>query len=375
MNLWHFGTLHARSFEPLAAKVADPNDQIAVRVATQQFQLVQAAYEILSDAQQRKKYDEQLGLHLLQGQKRAKSAGVGVSASWAHSDAVSLRVPEDVTTIAAAVDRLSVTGGVIEVSSGTFDGLIVVSKPMVKIICTGQAIIRGQVVFRECATGAQIKNFRIQASSNGGAIDLKSVRGDISIEDCNISNDLSAGLVLEGCSGHIHISGCVIHDCKFDGLGLHLLQGDSSSKGSVTIETSTISKNGYDGLYLGDPRFAVVLRNSQVRQNQRYGVLVRGTEFCMEGSTVEENGEDSVRREDFVYKQNPRGTQKAGKAREVVADLPEGWRAFRNTEGLVYYYHLQTGTTRWSVPGDEVSEKPSLEQKASSDTKKRNRWS
>ena len=355
--------------------MTDPNDQISVRVATQQFQLVQAAYEILSDQQQRKKYDEHLGLHLLR-QPGKRTTQAGVSASWAHSDAVLLRVPEDVSNIGAAVDRLSVTGGVIEVSSGTYDGLVVVSKPMVKIICKGpsKAVLRGQMVFRECAAGAEVKNLCIQASSNGGAVDLKSVRGDVSLEDCDISNDLSAGLVLEGCSGQLHISGCVIHDCKFDGLGLHLLQGDSSSKGSVTIDKSSVLRNGYDGLYLGDPRFAVMLRNSQVCQNRRYGVLVRGTQFTMEGSTVEENGEDSVRKEDFVYKQNPRGTQKVGKAREVVADLPEGWRAFRNTEGLVYYYHIQTGTTRWSAPGEEVSEKLPLEE-AQGDRKKRSRWS
>jgi len=341
--------------------VADPTDQISVRVATQQFQLVQAAYEVLADVQKRQKYNEQLGISSLQpGQKRSRSV---VSAHWAHSDAVSLRVPEDVSTIAAAVDRLSAAGGVIEVAAGTYDGLVVVSKPLVKLICKSaeKAVIRGQVVFRECATGAEIKNFRIEVSAGaagaGGAVDLKGVVGDILIQDCDISNDHSAGLVLEGCSGHVQIKGCCIHDCKFDGFGLHLLKGDSSSKGSVTVEESVIQRNGYDGLYLGrasrqnlaqkmplspklkcfflvgslhsiqalrlwslhkvvefkgaqninrnpgppgqtkrlrncntgDPRFVVVLRQSRVCQNKRHGVLVRGSNFSMEGSTVEEN--------------------------------------------------------------------------------------
>ena len=221
-------------------------------MATQQFQLVQAAYEVLSDVQKRKKYDEQLGIASLPGQKRTRKTAV--SASWAHSDAVSLRVPEDVSTIAAAVDRLSAAGGVIEVAPGIYDDLVVVSKPLVKLICKSaeKAVIRGQVVFRECATGAEIRNFRIEITTGtGGAVDLKGVVGDITIQDCDISNDHSAGLVLEGCSGHVHIKKCCIHDCKFDGFGLHLLKGDSSSKGSVTIEESVLQRNGYDGLYLG----------------------------------------------------------------------------------------------------------------------------
>ena len=37
----------------------------------------------------------------------------------------------------------------------------------------------------------------------------------------------------------------------------------------------------------GDPRYSVVLLQSHVCQNQRYGVLVRGSNFSMEGSTVE----------------------------------------------------------------------------------------
>ena len=236
--------------------MADPSDQISVRVATQQFQLVQAAYEILSDVQQRRRYDDRLGTRSTQpGQKRNRSA---VSANWAHSDAVSLRVPEDVSTIAAAVDRLSAAGGVIEVASGTYDGLVVVSKPLVKLVCkAAKAVIRGQVVFRECATGAEIRNFCIEVPGSGagagagGAVDLKGVVGDITIEDCDVRNEHSAGLVLEGCSGHVHIKNCCIHDCKFDGFGLHLLKGDISSKGSVTIENSVIKGNGYDGLYLG----------------------------------------------------------------------------------------------------------------------------
>merc|ERR1719498_1027970 len=40
-------------------KVADPSDEIAVKVATQQFQLIQAAYEVLSDPEKRVRYDEQ----------------------------------------------------------------------------------------------------------------------------------------------------------------------------------------------------------------------------------------------------------------------------------------------------------------------------
>eukprot|EP00438_Fugacium_kawagutii_P009502 Skav207980 [mRNA] locus=scaffold4447:10599:14525:- [translate_table: standard] len=244
-------------------KVADSSDQISVRVATQQFQLVQAAYEVLSDVLKRKKYDEELGIHSLHSQKRSRRASA--SATWAHSDAVSLRVPEDVSSIAAAVDRLSAAGGVIEVAPGTYEGLVVVSKPLVKLICKSaqKAVIRGQVVFRECATGAEIQNFHIEVAgtpSAGGAVDLKGVVGDITIQDCDISNDHSAGLVLEGCSGHVRIKGCCIHDCKFDGFGLHLLKGDCSSKGSVTIEESVIQRNGYDGLY-GDWKIAERLQD------------------------------------------------------------------------------------------------------------------
>ena len=333
-------------------KVEDPTDEIAVRVATQQFQLLQAAYEVLADVTQRRRYDESLNILPSATAHTKTPSARRSSGSWLHSEAAKIAVPAEVPSIAAAVDRLSVSGGEILVAEGTYTGLIVISKPLVRVICTSpkKAIIQGQVVFRQCAGGARLSGFSVEASCAGGAIDLKGVAGDIQIDHCDISNDCSAGIVLEGCSGRTSIKHCSVRRCKYDGLGLHLLAGDSSHRGSLKIENCTFQGNGYDGLYLGDPRFTARLHTSSIVGNCRYGILVRGTDFSMEGCTFSENAEEPVKVEGFVHKTNPRGTQRVGKAREVAADLPEGWRAFRNAEGLVYYYHMASGKTRWDFP-------------------------
>eukprot|EP00930_Biecheleria_cincta_P089253 TRINITY_DN78533_c0_g1_i1.p1 TRINITY_DN78533_c0_g1~~TRINITY_DN78533_c0_g1_i1.p1 ORF type:complete len:256 (+),score=46.73 TRINITY_DN78533_c0_g1_i1:43-810(+) len=211
-------------------KVSDPNDEVAIRVATQQFQLVQAAYEVLSDAEKRSQYDRQHGFSEAAAQapwKKGRSGATGpspqptVPAGWAHTKAESINVPGDVENIAAAVDQLSVTGGTIHVSAGCYHGLIVVSKPFVKIICTNQqsekAVVKGQIVFRQCAMGAHVQGLCVSTSCVGGAIDLKGVVGDVTIEDCDICNSESAGVVLEGSSGTTKLLNCRVHDCKFDG--------------------------------------------------------------------------------------------------------------------------------------------------------------
>eukprot|EP00401_Gymnodinium_catenatum_P040139 CAMPEP_0117518752 /NCGR_PEP_ID=MMETSP0784-20121206/32297_1 /TAXON_ID=39447 /ORGANISM="" /LENGTH=437 /DNA_ID=CAMNT_0005314689 /DNA_START=79 /DNA_END=1389 /DNA_ORIENTATION=+ len=345
-------------------KVADPGDEVAVRVATQQFQLVQAAYEVLVDPVQREWYDEKLSREAApdappRKQHRCRRADQDSGpapppAGWAHSEKASLNVPGDAPSIAAAIDLLPVSGGTIHVSPGTYDGMLVVAKPFVNIVCSAaaahRAIVTGQIVFRECAMGARLQGLAVVAACAGGAIDLKGVIGNVTIEDCEVCNRESAGIAFEGCSGDSTILRCVVRDCRYDGLGLHLLKGATTHKGSIVIEDSTFEGNGYDGLYLGDPRFHVVLRRSVVARNARHGVLLRGTEYHAEEATVEGNGKEDVHREEFVHRPNQRGTQEANRPREVRADLPAGWRAFRTSDGLVYYYHSSTGATQWSMP-------------------------
>lgn len=368
-------------------KVSDPGDEIAVKVATQQFQLIQAAYEILSDPEKRKRYDLQCQRDGAAGNfsekeeapwKKARRASSSRPApapgssprrtGWAHTEAASLNVPKDAPTIAAAVDLLSVSGGIISVEPGTYAGLIVVSKPFVTIRCSGpksrEVIVVGQVVFRQCAMGAKLEGLKIRASCSGGAVDLKGVIGNVTIQDCEISNDTSAGIIFEGCSGDTSITCSEVHDCKFDGLGLHLLKGKTTHKGSLNITNCKFENNGYDGLYLGDPRFKAHLLRSRVVGNRRHGVFVRGSEFTMEETIVEGNAQDAVHTETFSDKQSKsrsKFTKGEARAREVEAkELPDGWRAFKTAEGLTYYFHCATGSTRWSMPeaSAEIPESP-----------------
>lgn len=356
-------------------KVADPNDEVAVQVATQQFQLVQVAYEVLSDPEKRRRYDERRP-----GPGRAAAAqrtAEGASpwkrprpaeptrpspapspAGWQHGERAFLRVPADAANIARAVDMLPVSGGTISVEPGAYTGIAVVSKPFVEIVgaaaVPGRTVLQGQVVFRECALGARLRGLRIVASCTGGAVDLKGVRGNVSIEDCDISNELSAGVIFEGCTGDFRMSHCVIQRCKYDGLGLHPPKVASTHSGSVTIMDSRFEGNGYDGLYLGDPRFKVRLVRSHVVGNARHGIFVRGTALELEETAPAGNGIHAVHRE-AVGPAKPAAAAGCAaqepKARELDSTgLPEGWRAFRTAEGLTYYYESRTGTTQWSHP-------------------------
>ena len=90
-----------------------------------------------------------------------------------------------------------------------------------------------------------------------------------------------------------------------------------------------------------DPRFSARLLGSSVIRNSRYGVLVRGTDFSMEGCSFSDNEKEAVKVEDFVQKANPRGTQRTGKAREVAADLPG------EVGGLFEIPKASSTTTTW----------------------------
>merc|ERR1711988_651148 len=128
-------------------------------------------------------------------------------------------------------------------------------------------------------------------------------------------------------------------------------KGKATHEGSVMVTGSKFEKNGYDGLYLGDPRFKVTLLRCHVAENQRHGICVRGTKFEMQDTSVEANGQEPVHTEEFKAKMKSTGSEH--KAREVNgADLPDGWRAFKTEDGLVYYYQTETGRTQWTHPSE-----------------------
>lgn len=360
-------------------KVADVNDEVAVKVATQQFQLIQAAYEALSEP----KWQRQCG----QSQTKAAPGSTftttatepprkrpcrpasahpaprpaSMSTGWMHGQKATLRVPADAPTVGAAVDLLPVCGGTIFIEPGEYNGIVVIAKPFVKIMGVAgssqmKVVVKGQVIFRECAMGAKLQGFTIAAACTGGAVDLKGVKGNVTIEDCEITNETSAGIIFEGCSGDTTIHRCLVHHCKYDGLGLHLMEGKETHQGSVMITNSGFESNGYDGLYLADPRFWVTLLHCNIVKNRRHGIFVRGTKFDMQESTVIENGQEAVHREKFEQKQctfggKPASMQKEQTPREVTRSaLPADWRIFQTAEGLQYYYHCKTGIAQWSPP-------------------------
>ena len=200
-------------------------------------------------------------------------------------------------------------------------------------------------------------------------MDLKGVVGNVTLEGCVISNASSAGIIFEGCSGDTAIRGCEVSGCKFDGLGLHMLKGKASHRGSVTISDSKFLRNGYDGLYLGDPRFSVKLLRCHVAGNDRHGVCIRGSECdaqeTLEACTIEENSQEAIHSEAFVARERPSsgwssGSAQGQKAHEVDGKgLPEGWRSFKNAEGLTYYYDCATGAVQWSHPSHNAECAPS----------------
>ena len=79
----------------------------------------------------------------------------------------------EVPSIAAAVDRLSISGGEIFVAAGTYQGLIVISKPLVRLICnaTEKAIIKGQV-------GASKSQGHLLGTQNNSIPDIRTPEWD-----------------------------------------------------------------------------------------------------------------------------------------------------------------------------------------------------
>lgn len=246
-------------------KVADATDEVAVKVATQQFQLIQAAYEVLSDASHRQHYDGALrrtgaataAAAAAPKAKRQRSEAEGRdAASWQHTEKAELHVPRDAPDIASAVDRLPVSGGTIWVQPGIYVGLVVIAKPFVTVAAVGGGIVtlQGQVVFRECAAGAVLRGLTVRTACAQGAVNLKGVRGNVVIEACDISNESSAGVIFEGCSGETIVQNCLVHNCKYDGLGMHVAKGRSTHRGSLVAIASAFESNGYDGTRLCFPR-------------------------------------------------------------------------------------------------------------------------
>eukprot|EP00929_Paragymnodinium_shiwhaense_P033035 TRINITY_DN18219_c0_g1_i4.p1 TRINITY_DN18219_c0_g1~~TRINITY_DN18219_c0_g1_i4.p1 ORF type:complete len:407 (+),score=66.36 TRINITY_DN18219_c0_g1_i4:57-1277(+) len=223
-------------------KVANASDAVAVKVATQQFQRLQEAYEVLSDATKRYRYDLELQRHhpsfdfaAANVAKRARTEYPGSTAdphAWKPSEKTVIKVPQEVETIAAAIDKLPSAGGKILVAPGVHkEGLIVIAKPYVEIVAAGapgSAILRGQLVYRECATGARLAGISVRAACTAGAVDLKGMRGIITIEDCEISNERSAGLIFEGTAGKTTLRRSRVHSCRYDGLGMHVANGRST---------------------------------------------------------------------------------------------------------------------------------------------------
>lgn len=399
-------------------KVANPNNDVDVKVATQQFQRIQAAYEVLVDAEQRSRYDAELRhqwSYVPRAAKRARTRWGPGDGGWKPSEKVSFRVPEDRPTVAAAVDELPVSGGTVWVAAGEHEGLVVVAKPLVTIAAAGapgSAILRGRIVFRECAAGAQLQGLVVRASCPGGAVDLKGVRGNITIEDCEITNDTSAGLIFEGTSGATSLRRCRVHGCRFDGLGMHAARGRSCHRGSVVAVDCVFEDNGYDGLFLGDARYIVTAQGCRVAGNKRHGIFVRGAKFYLQNCCIEGNGKEAVHREDVAGSAGkeqaaaPRAAPAAqgtchacgfafrsaevrfcggcgrlrrpslvcvrprlvlpeaasgGPAADDDGDgtlpacgdppaLPPGWRAYVTDEGLSYFHHEVFGITQWEMP-------------------------
>eukprot|EP00927_Polykrikos_kofoidii_P059660 TRINITY_DN54800_c0_g1_i1.p1 TRINITY_DN54800_c0_g1~~TRINITY_DN54800_c0_g1_i1.p1 ORF type:complete len:390 (+),score=58.72 TRINITY_DN54800_c0_g1_i1:67-1236(+) len=287
-------------------KVSCPHDEVEVKVATQQFQRLQAAYETLADSDRRCQYDAELrrsDASETGKRRRTKWASESADRGWKPTEQVSVRVPEDIPTIAAAVEELPITGGTVFVSPGAHEGLVVIAKPFVTIAAAGplgSVVLHGNVVFRQCASGTHLRGLVVRASCAGGAIDLKGVRGNIKIEDCDISNMKSAGLIFEGTAGATSLSHCRVHSCKYDGLGMHMSKGVSTHTGSVLAVDCAFENNGYDGLYLGDQRYVFTAKGCTIAMNKRHGVFVRGVQCHLQSCIIEGNGKEAVHREEVA---------------------------------------------------------------------------
>mmetsp|Transcript_47718 Transcript_47718/g.126361 ORF Transcript_47718/g.126361 Transcript_47718/m.126361 type:complete len:419 (-) Transcript_47718:35-1291(-) len=383
-------------------KVEDPTDEVAVKVATQQFQLLQAAYEVLSNPDHRRRYDAELRCQRPSStpcSKRPKAETT--SQPWRPTEKAFLRVPADYQDISAAVEALPTCGGTIQVDAGTYVGLVVIAKPFVAIIARqNTVVVEGQVVFRHCAMGARLEGLVIRSSCAAGALDLKGVVGNVTVIDCDISNSKSAGVIFEGSSGTTKIQGCKVHDCKYDGLGMHVSKGRQDHKGTLNVVDCVFERNGYDGLYLGDARYTVCVQNCSISKNNRHGVLVRGAVFEMESCQIEDNGGENVRHEKPGQTQTSMGcvlsksvvlcscgaqfrfeltkfcancgAARPGKMSAVTGvpecqtpdllvtrpslcldpspSLPEGWTSHRTEEGHRYYHHASSGVSQWTPP-------------------------
>ena len=129
-------------------------------------------------------------------------------------------------------------------------------------------------------------------------MDLKGVRGDVTIENCQISNERSSGIIFEGTSGATTIQDCQVHGCRYNGLCMHVAEGRAAHRGNVLAIGCTFEENGYDGIYLGDSRCEFTTQRCRVTGNKRHGVFVRGVACDLQECHIEGNGGEGVHREE-----------------------------------------------------------------------------
>jgi hypothetical protein len=206
------------------------------------------------------------------------------SPAGAASVVVSAGGDGDYASIGEALERVA-AGGRVLVRPGVYEEAVILDKrinvvgdgPREKIVVRGV----GASCLKSSAEAARVAGLTLRgAAGDFFAVDVP--RGELVLEDCDISSETISCVAAHGPEAVLHIKGCRIHDSADS--GLYLFDG-----AAATVEDCEVYHSANVGLAVtGGARAAV--RRSRVHGGARAGVVVwQGGDASLEECDVYDN--------------------------------------------------------------------------------------
>ena len=168
-----------------------------------------------------------------------------------------IRVPQDYSTIQAAIQAAG-AGSQIQVTRGTYEGDITVTKPLV-IGGVEDVVVKGDVTIQGAST-VNLANLEVR-----GRITLFNSTST-SLDNLTVSNKSGQGIHVENSVATI--ANCTVNGCTGNGV-------DVSFNSSVTIQNTVITKNKGVGISVSFDSKVRIIKND-IWENRGSGITILG---------------------------------------------------------------------------------------------------